>query len=431
MFKALTRQGARDDGHAAFQHAGKKLREQNEACLLLLDNPIQNYAWGSRTSLAKLLGRPPANVPEAELWIGAHPKAPSRLSDGRSLLDAIRADPAGMLGPEVRERFGDRLPFLLKVLAVDAPLSLQAHPNLEQAARGFAREEQAQVPLDDPARIYKDDNHKPELLCALTPFEALSGFRPSDEAAELFESLDVASIELGAELRTGRPDAPRRAFSRLMTLSDSERGSVTSDVLSRCERATPGGPFAASLAWAVKLGARYPGDIGAVASLLLNHVSLAPLQAVFLDAGHLHAYLCGTGVEVMANSDNVLRGGLTPKHVDVPELLNVLVFESARVEPTPTDTLTSGEVRYLTPAPEFSLSRIDLGPAHGFHADVHGPEILLCVDGQAAVEIGPRAPAAPRPLRRGQACFLSASSGAYKLEGNGRVFRAQVGALPA
>ena len=145
--------------------------------MLLLDNPIQHYAWGSRTSLANLLGRPAASQPEAELWIGAHPKAPSRLSDGRSLLDAIVADPDGMLGADVPMRFGPRLPFLLKVLAVDAPLSLQAHPDREQAQRGFAREEHAGLPLDAPTRTYKDDNHKPELLCALTPFEALSGFR--------------------------------------------------------------------------------------------------------------------------------------------------------------------------------------------------------------------------------------------------------------
>jgi mannose-6-phosphate isomerase len=398
--------------------------------LLLLDNPIQNYAWGSRTSLASLLGRPPAAVPEAELWIGAHPKAPSRLSDGRSLLDAIRTDPSGMLGAEVSARFGARLPFLLKVLAVDAPLSLQAHPDLEQAARGFAREEQAGVPLDAPTRMYKDDNHKPELLCALTPFEALSGFRSPAEAADLFESLGVNSIDLASELRTERSDALKLAFSRLMTLPAAERASVTDDVLSRCERAHGTGPFAASIGWAVKLGAQYPGDIGAVASLLLNHLSLAPLEAVFLEAGRLHAYLSGTGVEIMANSDNVLRGGLTPKHVDVPELLHVLRFDSPRVLPSPTLALPSGEIQYQTPAPEFRLSRIELAPAHGFFDQVHGPEILLCVDGQASVELGPRAPAAPRPLRRGQACFLSASSGAYRLEGNGRVFRAQVG-VPA
>jgi mannose-6-phosphate isomerase len=399
--------------------------------LLLLDNPIQNYAWGSRTSLAQLLGRPPASLPEAELWIGAHPKAPSRLSDGRSLLDAIVADPAGLLGPDVHGRFGARLPFLLKVLAVEAPLSLQAHPNLEQAAQGFAREERSGLALDSPKRTYKDDNHKPELLCALTPFEALSGFRAPEQAAELFESLGVVSIDLATELRTGRPDALKRAFSRLMTLSDAERASVTGDVLSRCARASAAGPFSASIAWAVKLGAQYPGDVGAVASLLLNHLSLAPLEAVFLEAGRLHAYLSGTGVEIMANSDNVLRGGLTPKHVDVPELLEVLRFDSPPVRPSAALELASGEIRYQTPAPEFCLSRIELGPDHGFRGEIDGPEILLCVEGQATVEHGPRAPAAPRPLRRGQACFLSASFGAYRLEGNGRVFRARVGSASA
>lgn len=411
--------------------------------MLLLDNPIQNYAWGSRTRLAKLLGHPPAAQPEAELWIGAHPKAPSRLSDGRSLLDAIRSDPEGMLGAEALARFGARLPFLLKVLAVDAPLSLQAHPSLEQAARGFAREERARVPLDAPARTYKDDNHKPELLCALTPFEALSGFRPADEAAQLFAALGVASHELVAELRGAAPDALERAFSRLMTLPADARGSVVSDVLSRCERAASSGnagPFAASIAWAVKLGASYPGDVGAVASLLLNHVSLAPLEGIFLEAGRLHAYLSGMGVELMANSDNVLRGGLTPKHVDVPELLNVLRFDAPPVLPTPTVRLGSGEVCYLTPAPEFRLSRIDLAPERDFVAAITGPEILLCIDGQASVELGAptvggspeaelggRPPTAPRPLRRGQACFLPASCRGYQLRGSACVFRATVG----
>lgn len=406
--------------------------------MLLLDNPIQNYAWGSRTSLAELLGRPPATQPEAELWIGAHPKAPSRLSDGRSLLEVIRTDPEGMLGNDVQARFGARLPFLLKVLAVDSPLSLQAHPNLEQAARGFMREERAGVLIDAPERTYKDDNHKPELLCALTPFEALSGFRRPEHAAELFEALGVSSIDLGRELRSGDPDALKRAFSMLMTLPPEARSRVVSDVLGRCEGASQAGSltashgrFEGSIRWALKLGAQYPGDIGAVASLLLNHLSLAPLEAVYLEAGRLHAYLCGTGVEIMANSDNVLRGGLTPKHVDVPELLDVLVFDSPAVGPSPTRELPSGEVCYETPAPEFRLSRIELGPDLRFRKDparAVGPEILLCVEGQASLEqLGPT-PVVPRPLRRGHACFLPASSAAYELRGSGRVFRATVGA---
>ncbi|HTV21397.1 MAG TPA: mannose-6-phosphate isomerase, class I, partial [Polyangiaceae bacterium] len=364
--------------------------------------------------------------------IGAHPKAPSRLSDGRSLLDVIVADPAGMLGVDVQSRFGARLPFLLKVLAVDAPLSLQAHPNLEQAARGFAREQQAGVPLDAAERTYKDDNHKPELLCALTPFEALSGFRPPAQTAELFESLGVSSLDIARELRAPDAGALQRSFTLLMTLPSDVRARVIEDVLARCERtnAQSPGPFAGSIGWALKLGALYPGDIGVVASLLLNHLSLEPLDAVYLEAGRLHAYLSGTGVEIMANSDNVLRGGLTPKHVDVAELSNVLVFDSPPIGPSPVRQLASGELRYETPAPEFQLSRLELGPDVRFRNEPRGPEILLCVEGQATIELAAPAPAAPRPLRRGQACFLSASSPGYTLSGSGRVFRAMVGASP-
>lgn len=402
--------------------------------MLLLENTIQNYAWGSRTSLSTLLGRPPATQPEAELWIGAHPQAPSKLSDGRSLLEAIRVDPEGMLGSHVRQKFAGQLPFLLKVLAVDAPLSLQAHPNLEQAALGFAREERAGIPLSAPERTYKDTNHKPELLCALTPFEALCGFRPVSEAAALFDMLGVESTDIAAELRAG-PDRLRLAFSKLLTLPPASRARVTADVLGRCERASgSGGPFAASLRWATELGRRYPGDIGAVASLLLNHLELGPLEAIFLGAGRLHAYLRGTGVELMASSDNVLRGGLTPKHVDVPELLSVLQFDTPEISPAPTSVGPAGDTIYEAPAPDFRLSRIELAPGEKpFTALVTGPEILLCVDGQALVEVsGASAPGQPprnaRPLRRGQACFMPATSKAYHLRGAGRIFRATAGA---
>ena len=395
--------------------------------MFLLDNPIQNYAWGSKTSLAELLGYPPAAEPEAELWIGAHPKASSRLSDGRSLLDAIAADPLGMLGPDVHRRFGGQLPFLLKVLAVNAPLSLQAHPNLEQAARGYAREEAAGVPRDAATRTYRDANHKPELLCALTTFEALCGFRPAPEAAALFEELGVQSV--ASVLRAPGDTTLDDVFAFLMTLPAAERVRLSADVVERCERAARvPSPFAPSLGWATRLGAAYPGDIGVVASLLLQYVRLEPYEAIFLEAGRLHAYLSGTGVELMANSDNVLRGGLTPKHVDVRELLDVLRFDAPPVGPTPTRTLRSGAVVYATPAPDFELSRIELPSERQIRIDVQGPELLLCVQGQAMIQLSSR-PAAPRALRRGQACFLSASTGTYQLGGTGRVFRATVGGL--
>lgn len=401
--------------------------------MLLLENTIQNYAWGSRTSLAQLLGRPPATQPEAELWIGAHPQAPSRLSDGSSLLEAIRSNPEAMLGSQVQQRFLGQLPFLLKVLAVDAPLSLQAHPNREQAARGFEREERAGIPLSAPERTYKDPNHKPELLCALTPFEALSGFRPATEAAALFDLLGPLGAEIAAELRAG-PKPLKAVFSKLLTLPPDARAKLMSDVLPRCEQASSSaGPFAASLRCATELGQRYPGDVGALASLLLNHVVLEPLEAIYLESGRLHAYLRGTGVEIMASSDNVLRGGLTRKHVNVPELLGVLDFDSSTASPTPTRVGPQGDTLYATTAPEFCLSRIDLGSGRPFGTVVRGPEILLCVEGQALVGVS-GAPSSGQPprnvrsLRRGQACFLPASSGAYHLNGAGRVFRATAGA---
>jgi mannose-6-phosphate isomerase len=398
--------------------------------VLLLDNPIQNYAWGSRTSLAQLLGRPPAERPEAELWIGAHPQAPSRAADGRSLLQLIQADPIGMLGPTVERQYGPRLPFLLKVLAVEAPLSLQAHPNLEQARAGFAREQAAQIPLDARERTYKDDNHKPELLCALTRFEALSGFRAPQQTAALFAQLGLADSELVRALRSSEPEPLRSAFSALMTLSGAERTRFAADVVARCERASSAdGPFRGSLAWAVRLGRAYPGDVGAVASLLLNHLVLEPLQAVYLEAGRLHAYLCGSGVEIMANSDNVLRGGLTPKHVDVPELLRVLRFDAPPVTPTATRRLSAAELAYETSAREFCLSRIDLEPQRPLGLQLRGPELLLCVDGQVQVQ-----PASERAgtakacqLSQGQACFVPASAGSVQLQGAARLFRAAVG----
>lgn len=405
--------------------------------MLLLDNQIQNYAWGSRTCLAQLLGRPAASQPEAELWIGAHPKAPSRLSDGRSLLEAIRADPEGMLGRATLEEFAGQLPFLLKVLAVESPLSLQAHPNLEQAALGFAREEGASISISAPERTYKDTNHKPELLCALTPFEALSGFRPAHQAARLFEMLGGTGANIAADLR--EPSEPlARAFTSLLGLPSEARGRVMADVLARCEQAALSkGPFGPALRWATELGRRFPGDIGAVASLLLNHITLEPLQAIYLESGQLHAYLRGSGVEIMANSDNVLRGGLTSKHVDVAELLRVLKFEGHEAAPARTRAGLAGETVYETPAPEFRLSRIDIGKElDAFAARVTGPELLLCVDGQALVERTTQPALAPaprnaRPLRRGQACFLPASSGAYRLQGSGTIFRATTAPSPA
>ncbi|MET0411596.1 MAG: mannose-6-phosphate isomerase, class I, partial [Polyangiaceae bacterium] len=313
----------------------------------------------------------------------------------------------------------------LKVLAVETPLSLQAHPDLAQAREGFAREERARVPIGAAERNYKDDNHKPEMLCALGPFEALSGFRAPAEAASLLAELGLESSELVQALASREPEPLRAAFDLLMGLEGAPKARLLEQIVSRAtQAATQGSRFAPSFHWAVRLAGYFPGDIGAACSLLLNYIALEPFEAVFLEAGRLHAYLKGVGVELMANSDNVLRGGLTPKHVDVPELRRVLRFDDQVILPVPLRA-HDGELQYQTPAREFALSRIELDGAAAFDAHMTGPELLLCTDGRVELAT-PGASSAPLVLRKGAACFVPASQGGFRASGRGRLFRAAV-----
>ncbi len=360
----------------------------------LLQNPVRTYSWGSRTVIADLLGEEvPSAHPQAELWFGAHPGAPSHLvhEDGTrtSLLDAITADPAGRLGPERAERWHDRLPFLLKVLAADEPLSLQAHPSAEQAATGFAREDAAGIARDAPDRNYRDPSHKPELVCALTEFHALVGFREPAATVRLLEELAVPALAAHGELLAGQPDADglRALFTTWITLPQSSLDTLVPALQDGCVRlaGTPG-EFEAVARTVLELSERYPGDAGVLAALLLQRVTLAPGEALYLPAGNLHAYLQGAGIEVMANSDNVLRGGLTPKHVDVPELMRVLDF-TAPAPPVLTGVAEGAWVRYDTPAREFLLRRLE---ADGGEVAVPdgGPRILVCTAGAVGVRSG-------------------------------------------
>ena len=290
---------------------------------------IRPYDWGSRHGIAELQGRPvPAPGPEAELWMGAHPSAPSGVA--ATTLDAvIAADPDRELGHDCLARFGPRLPFLLKVLSADRALSIQVHPSRAQAQAGFRAEQDRGLPPAD--RNYVDDWPKPELLCALTPFEVLAGLRTPSDAAALLRALAVAPLApLAADLAAATaPEALSRALAAILTWPDPEDAGPRRG--GRLPRPGPGrrpvadpGPYAAACAAVVDAAADHPTDLGVVAMLLMRHVVLAPGQAVFMPAGGLHAYLRGTGVEVLANSDNVIRAGLTGKHVDVPELLTLL-----------------------------------------------------------------------------------------------------------
>jgi len=286
----------------------------------LLRNPIREYAWGSRTALAELLGQPsPSAQPQAELWMGAHPVAASDVrcdSHWVPLGDWIRRDPEAVLGPEVARRFAGELPFLLKVLAAAQPLSLQAHPDAARARAGFERENAAGIALDAPQRCYRDPSPKPELVCALTPFAALCGFRPIDDIVAQVDGLRARHLAgLMEPLRRDRSRENLRGFYRgLMELAASEAAEAVAEAV---EAAASGYGDPEVRSWLRELGEAHPGDPGVLSPLFLNLLELRPGEALFLPAGELHAYLRGTAVEIMASSDNVLRGGMTEKHVDV------------------------------------------------------------------------------------------------------------------
>ncbi|MEV7420504.1 mannose-6-phosphate isomerase, class I [Streptomyces sp. NPDC089919] len=385
-----------------------------------LSNTVRPYAWGSPTAIPELLGTEPTGEPQAEMWMGAHPGAPSRLDRGsgeRSLSEVIAADPERELGAATVAKFGPRLPFLLKLLAAGAPLSLQVHPDLEQARAGFADEERRGVPIDAPHRNYKDPNHKPELICALTPFEGLCGFRTPQESADLLAGLGVDSLEPYVDLLRAHPEeaALREVLTAVLTADRHEMARTVGETTTAAARL--GGRYAPYAA----LAHHYPGDPGVIAAMLLNHVRLQPGEAMFLDAGVPHAYLDGLGVEILANSDNVLRCGLTPKHVDVPELLKIV-----RLEPTEPGVLRpegDGEEVYETPIDEFRLSRYLLAPG-GTPRQLPDttPQILLCTAGSPVAR---GSAGGEEPLTPGAAVFVPAGE-KVELSGSGTVFRATV-----
>lgn len=405
----------------------------------LLRGAIRTYAWGSRTAIAEFTGRPvPAAHPEAELWFGAHPADPAWLETAEgetSLLDTLAADPEGQLGATAQARFGGALPFLVKVLAASEPLSLQAHPSAEQAVEGYQREERLNVPLSAPIRNYRDTSHKPELLVALQPFEALAGFRPAARTAELLAALAVSDLDPFIALLNDQSDADglRALFTTWITAPQPDIDVLVPAVLEGAVHYLNSGAaqFAAEARTVLELGERYPGDAGVLAALLLNRISLAPDEAIFLSAGNLHTYLRGVGLEVMANSDNVLRGGLTPKHVDVPELLRVLDFtpttEAALRPATHRDGL---ETVYETPTEEFAVSALSLdGENLGHEVDAptrhDGPQLLLCTEGSAVVH----AKSGAVTLRRGAAVWVAADDGPIRLTAAQptKLFRATIG----
>ncbi len=396
--------------------------------ICLLENAIQEYAWGSYTAIPELLGDDsPASVPQAELWMGAHPKAPSMATcNGKqlSLLELVEKHPKAILGEKVAEKFQNRLPYLFKVLAAAKPLSIQAHPSLDQAKEGFERENRLGIPFDGFNRNYKDDNHKPECICALSAFWALNGFRKISAMMSLLESVCPPGLEKALDFLRKKPDSVglKHFFQALMTMDPMSQRRIVDDAVKNAQLVKDEDR---AYQWMIDLNREYPTDIGVFSPIILNLICLNPGQAMFLPAGTLHAYLEGVGIELMANSDNVLRGGLTPKHVDVEELLNVLNFEESNINILHTRRINSCEHRYESYAEEFALSVITVKTGMDYYSpDNRCVEILLCTDGDAAV--ADFAATKHVDIKKGMSILIPAAVKKYNIKGNAVFYKAAV-----
>ncbi|WZH37185.1 MAG: mannose-6-phosphate isomerase, class I [Microbacterium enclense] len=385
--------------------------------LVALSNTPRAYAWGSPTLLADLEGRTPTGAPEAEVWFGDHPGSPAEVLDGSgATLDEWLPAAARETGSP------EKLPYLLKLLAAGAPLSIQVHPSKAQAVEGFAREEAAGVPRDAGSRNYKDDNHKPEVIVALSEtFTALAGLRDVEQTQRLVA--DLADGEGVAQLRARlSADAAAEGLRAAIgwALGEATRAQIEQIVEAAASVSSPS--FAAESALVRQLRESYPGDPGIVVALLMNLVELRRGEAIFVPAGVLHAYVAGLGVEIMAASDNVLRGGLTPKHIDVPELLGLVDFHPAappRLLPT---TTADGAELFAPGIADFALAHVDAS-ASATPVDLRGVSIAVGVAGHATVTgaSGARVTLAP-----GQAALATTDESPLTVQG-GEVFVAMPG----
>ncbi len=392
--------------------------------ITVLKNTIQEYAWGSYTAIPELLGQTPSGNPQAELWMGAHPKAPSLVEyEGRqvALPELIERYPEEILGKTAAKKFDKQLPYLFKILAAAKPLSIQAHPGRHQAAEGFERENSLGISLSAPNRNYKDANHKPECLCAITQFWGLKGFRKIPEIISLINMIGAKELkrELDILNSTQTPNDVLMWFLySLMTLeADRKKQIITTAVAESEKRLGERRAFR----WVIDLYEDYPEDIGILAPLFLNIVCLDPGQAIFLPSGEPHAYLDGLGIELMANSDNVLRGGLTPKYIDVPELMKVLKFEEIDVSIVLPKHISDTESIYPCDAEEFLLSVVTTGKKEAVFS-VQSAQILLCVEGSAKVAFANQS----LSVKKGMSILVPAAVNQYKIKGSAIFYKASV-----
>ena len=399
-----------------------------------LENKIKHYDWGSPDYIPRLMGlKAGVADPWAELWMGCHPGSPSYVqvpSGKTSLGELIASDPRCFLGEKAEREFGS-LPFLFKLLAAEKPLSIQAHPNKAQAREGFERENLAGLASNAPDRNYKDANHKPEIICALTPFTGMCGFREPSEIHRLLEIfLNPAPAVLregfASILRTleGGSASLRNFLSALFAMPDDVRKSLTKYILEAGDSAC--GDFHSLIQSFARL---YPGDPSVIAPLYLNVFRLEPGEAVFLDAGILHAYVQGFGVELMANSDNVLRGGLTPKYIDVPELLSVLDFTPFNPRVIKPESGFS-EFTYCDSAGAALCKEFSLTAIHGTGGTAvsapSGPAICIVTEGEVAVSAAETGKSETVILQQGESAFIAAESGRLLFSGDFTLYAASI-----
>ena len=391
-----------------------------KTCLFPLDNSIQPYDWGCKTALGKLFGiANPDNQPQAEIWMGAHPGAPSRvlLDNAKTVTldDFIESSPEIVLGEAVSARFSGKLPYLFKVLSAAAPLSIQVHPNKKQAEAGYEKDNQAGLAPNAPNRNYRDDNHKPELMYALTPFRAMCGFRQPSEISELFSLIKHPQIDI--LLETLKNEGLQGFWQQLLELAEAPLNEMIDQALALAKHNQH--PAIKELK---RLNAFYPGDAGVFSPMILNLIHLEPGEAIYLDAGTPHAYLEGTGMEIMANSDNVLRGGLTSKHMDVAELIATMNFDVVDIENFKVRPQQQGDqFDFSVPVPDFAFGIIPVKTKAAVKAS-GSVEILFCIEGSVNVEVNGNS----LTLSPGESCLITATDQQTRFEGNGSLARASV-----
>jgi mannose-6-phosphate isomerase len=400
--------------------------DYNNVHIYKLKNSIQHYPWGSINDIPELLGIPnPEQKPMAELWLGAHPKAPSLVlkdDDIQPLDDFIENNSPLVLGDDISNNYGTQLPFLFKVLASQNALALQVHPTVEQAQKGFERENVLGIALDSPQRNYLDRNHKPELICALRPFWVLAGFRDLESIRSELRKLHITTIEKedsGVE-DLQKQSALKQLFESILLMEQEKKQTVIDEVVNKVS-----GLNEDRYKWIMELNTQYPGDIGVISPLFLNLFKLQPGQALYLKEGMVHAYLDGVGMELMSNSDNVVRGGLTVRHIDIEEFLSLINYDLSSVEPLDPEEEKKGVDVYRTPALDFQLTRLRIDRHTPYIAPKkRSVEIAICLDGYATLYWGDVENSVD--VKKGDSFLVPAKAPAYSIRGEGVFFKAHV-----